>query len=159
MTDKFPMTSEGFKKLKLELEDLKNTQRPMVIKSIAEAREHGDLSENAEYHAAREKQSFIEGKIGDLESKVSRAQVIDTTSLNNSRVTFGTTIELLDLETNSNHVYTIVGVDEADIEKQLISVNAPLSKAMINKEVGDVVEVSTPNGLKEYQVKSISFNR
>ena len=158
MTDKFPMTSEGFKKLKLELEDLKNTQRPMVIKSIAEAREHGDLSENAEYHAAREKQSFIEGKIGDLESKVSRAQVIDTTSLNNSRVTFGTTIELLDLETNSNHVYTIVGVDEADIEKQLISVNAPLSKAMINKEVGDVVEVSTPNGLKEYQVKSISFN-
>ena len=158
MTDKFPMTSKGFKKLKLELEDLKNTQRPMVIKSIAEAREHGDLSENAEYHAAREKQSFIEGKIGDLESKVSRAQVIDTTSLNNSRVTFGTTIELLDLETNSNHVYTIVGVDEADIEKQLISVNAPLSKAMINKEVGDVVEVSTPNGLKEYQVKSISFN-
>ena len=158
MTDKFPMTSEGFKKLKLELEDLKNTQRPMVIKAIAEAREHGDLSENAEYHAAREKQSFIEGKIGDLESKVSRAQVIDTTSLNNSRVTFGTTIELLDLETNSNHVYTIVGVDEADIEKQLISVNAPLSKAMINKEVGDVVEVSTPNGLKEYQVKSISFN-
>lgn len=159
MTDKFPMTSEGFKKLKLELEDLKNTQRPMVIKAIAEAREHGDLSENAEYHAAREKQSFIEGKIGDLESKVSRAQVIDTTSLNNSRVTFGTTIELLDLVTNSNHVYTIVGVDEADIEKQLISVNAPLSKAMINKEVGDVVEVSTPNGLKEYQVKSISFNR
>mgnify|MGYP001238833256 FL=1 len=159
MTDKFPMTSEGFKKLKLELEDLKNTQRPMVIKAIAEAREHGDLSENAEYHAAREKQSFIEGKIGDLESKISRAQVIDTTSLNNSRVTFGTTIKLLDLETNSNHVYTIVGVDEADIEKQLISVNAPLSKAMINKEVGDVVEVSTPNGLKEYQVKSISFNR
>ena len=158
MTDKFPMTSEGFKKLKLELEDLKNAQRPMVIKAIAEAREHGDLSENAEYHAAREKQSFIEGKIGDLESKVSRAQVIDTTSLNNSRVTFGTTIELLDLETNSNHVYTIVGVDEADIEKQLISVNAPLSKAMINKEVGDVVEVSTPNGPKEYQVKSISFN-
>ena len=159
MTDKFPMTSEGFKKLKLELEDLKNTQRPMVIKAIAEAREHGDLSENAEYHAAREKQSFIEGKIGDLESKISRAQVIDTTSLNNSRVTFGTTIKLLDLETNSNHVYTIVGVDEADIEKQLISVNAPLSKAMINKEVGDVVEVSTPNGPKEYQVKSISFNR
>ena len=158
MTDKFPMTSEGFKKLKLELEDLKNAQRPMVIKAIAEAREHGDLSENAEYHAAREKQSFIEGKIGDLESKISRAQVIDTTSLNNSRVTFGTTIKLLDLETNSNHVYTIVGVDEADIEKQLISVNAPLSKAMINKEVGDVVEVSTPNGPKEYQVKSISFN-
>jgi transcription elongation factor GreA len=158
MTDKFPMTSEGFKKLKLELEDLKNTQRPMVIKAIAEAREHGDLSENAEYHAAREKQSFIEGKIGDLESKISRAEVIDTTSLNNSRVTFGATVKLLDLESNSNHVYTIVGVDEADIEKKLISVNAPLSKAIINKEVDDVVEVSTPNGLKEYQVKSISFN-
>ena len=158
MTDTFPMTSEGFKKLKLELEDLKNTQRPMVIKAIAEAREHGDLSENAEYHAAREKQSFIEGKIGDLESKISRAEVIDTTSLNNSRVTFGATVKLLDLESNSNHVYTIVGVDEADIEKKLISVNAPLSKAIINKEVDDVVEVSTPNGLKEYQVKSISFN-
>ena len=158
MTDKFPMTSEGFKKLKLELEDLKNTQRPMVIKAIAEAREHGDLSENAEYHAAREKQSFIEGKIGDLESKISRAQVIDITSLDNSRITFGATIELLDLETNLSHVYTIVGVDEADIEKKLISVNAPLSKAMINKEVDDLFEVSTPNGLKEYQVKSISFN-
>ena len=158
MTEKFPMTSDGLEKLKSELEELKNIERPSVIKAIAQAREHGDLSENAEYHAAREKQSFIEGKIGDLESKISRAQVIDTTSLNNSRVTFGTTVELLDLETNSNHIYTIVGVDEADIEKQLISVNAPLSKAMINKEVGNVVEVSTPNGPKEYQVKSISFN-
>ncbi len=158
MTEKFPMTSKGFKKLKLELEDLKNTQRPIVIKSIAEAREHGDLSENAEYHAAREKQSFIEGKISDLESKISRAEIIDTTSLDNSRITFGATVELLDLESDSNHIYTIVGVDEADIEKKLISVNAPLSKAIINKEVGDVVEVTTPKGLKEYQVKSISFN-
>ena len=157
MTEKFPMTSEGFKKLKSELEDLKNTQRPMVIKAIAEAREHGDLSENAEYHAAREKQSFIEGKISDLESKISRAEVIDTSSLKNTRVTFGATVELLDLESDLNHIYTIVGVDEADIEKKLISINAPLSKAIINKEVSDVVEVSTPNGLKEYQVKSISF--
>ena len=157
MTEKFPMTSEGFKKLKSELEDLKNTQRPMVIKAIAEAREHGDLSENAEYHAAREKQSFIEGKIGDLESKISRAEVIDTSSLKNTRVTFGATVELLDLESDLNHIYTIVGVDEADIEKKLISINAPLSKAIINKEVSDVVEVSTPNGLKRYQVKSISF--
>ena len=157
MTEKFPMTSEGFKKLKLELEDLKNIQRPNIIKAIAEAREHGDLSENAEYHAAREKQSFIEGKIGDLESKISRAEIIDKNKLDSSTITFGATVELTDLGTNENHKYTIVGVDEADIEKKLISINAPLCKAMINKKVDDVIEVNTPNGIKEYQVKSINI--
>ena len=158
MTEKFPMTEIGFKNLKLELEDLKNVQRPNIIKAIAEAREHGDLSENAEYHAAREKQSFIEGKIGDLESKISRAEVIDIKQLDNSRVTFGATVELIDIETGVNHKYTIVGVDEADIEKRLISINAPLCKAMINKKIEDVIEVNTPNGVKEYQIKSINFD-
>ena len=107
MTEKFPMTEQGFKKLKLELDDLKNIQRPSVIRAIAEAREHGDLAENAEYHAAREKQSFIEGKISDLESKISRAEIIDTSKLNSSRVIFGSTVEIIDLEDNSKHTYTM----------------------------------------------------
>ena len=157
MTDKIPMTSDGFKKLKKELDDLKNFQRPNIIKAIAEAREHGDLSENAEYHAAREKQGFIEGRISDLESKISRANIIDTKKLDHSKITFGATVELIDLETNINHIYTIVGVDESDIEKKLISINAPLCKAIINKEVDDLVEVLTPNGIKEYQIKSIFY--
>ena len=157
MTEKFPMTEQGFKKLKLELDDLKNIQRPSVIRAIAEAREHGDLSENAEYHAAREKQSFIEGKISDLESKISRAEIIDTSKLNSSRVIFGSTVEIIDLEDNSKHSYTIVGVDEADIEKKLISINAPLCKAMINKKINEFFEVNTPGGIKEYQIKKINF--
>lgn len=157
MTEKFPMTEQGFRKLKLELDDLKNIQRPSVIRAIAEAREHGDLSENAEYHAAREKQSFIEGKISDLESKISRAEIIDTSKLNSSRVIFGSTVEIIDLEDNSKHTYTIVGVDEADIEKKLISINAPLCKAMINKKINEFFEVNTPGGIKEYQIKKINF--
>ena len=157
MNEKFPMTEQGFRKLKLELDDLKNIQRPSVIRAIAEAREHGDLSENAEYHAAREKQSFIEGKISDLESKISRAEIIDTSKLNSSRVIFGSTVEIIDLEDNSKHTYTIVGVDEADIEKKLISINAPLCKAMINKKINEFFEVNTPGGIKEYQIKKINF--
>ena len=157
MTEKFPMTHEGFKKLKIELEELRNVERPNIIKAIAEARDHGDLSENAEYHAAREKQSFIEGKISDLESKINRAEVIDTKNLDNSSVTFGATVELIDLENDNISTYTIVGVDEADIEKKLISIEAPLCKGMINKKVNDIVEINTPNGNKEYQIKSITF--
>ena len=155
MSEKFPMTSEGLEKLKSELEDLKINQRPEVIKAIAEAREHGDLSENAEYHAAREKQSFIEGKINELENKISRAEVIDTSKLENTSVTFGATVQLLDINSESNHTYKIVGADEADIEQNLISISAPLCKAMINKKVGDVFEVQTPNGIKAYQINSI----
>ena len=157
MTEKFPMTSEGLEKLKSELEELKNIERPSVIKAIAQAREHGDLSENAEYHAAREKQSFIEGKINELENKISRAEVIDTSKLKNTSVTFGATVQLLDMNSESNHTYKIVGVDEADIEKNLISINAPLCKSMINKKIDDFFEVSTPNGTKEYQIISIEF--
>ncbi|MBD22589.1 MAG: transcription elongation factor GreA [Alphaproteobacteria bacterium] len=158
MTEKFPMTKGGLEKLKLELENLKNIERPNIIKAISEAREHGDLSENAEYHAAREKQSFIEGRISELENKISRAEVIDSSSLDNSRIAFGATVEITDLSNDKKHTYKIVGVDEADIEQNLISISAPLCKAMINKKIDDVVEVNTPNGVKEYQINSISFS-
>ena len=158
MTEKYPMTKDGLQKLKSELENLKNIERPKIIKAISEAREHGDLSENAEYHAAREKQSFIEGKISELENKISRAEVIDTSSFDNSRVAFGATVEITDLSNEKKHIYKIVGVDEADIEKNLISISAPLCKAMINKTIDDIIEVNTPNGVKEYQINSISFS-
>ena len=134
MTDKFPMTKDGLKKLKDELEHLKITERPDVIKAIAEAREHGDLSENAEYHAAREKQSFIEGRISELENKILRANVIDTSNLDSSKVVFGATVEVTDINNEKKFTYRIVGTDEADIEKNLISISAPLCKAMMNKK-------------------------
>ena len=138
MSDKLPMTADGFAKLKSELETLKNSERPNVIKAIAEAREHGDLSENAEYHAAREKQSFIEGRISELENKISRAEVIDISSLDNSKITFGATVSITDLSSDKKHTYTIVGADESDIEKNLISISAPLGRAMINKTINDL---------------------
>ena len=158
MTDKFPMTKDGLKKLKDELEHLKITERPDVINAIAEAREHGDLSENAEYHAAREKQSFIEGRISELENKILRANVIDTSNLDNSKVVFGATVEVTDINNEKKFTYRIVGTDEADIEKNLISISAPLCKAMMNKKVDDVIEVNTPSGNKEYIINSIKFN-
>ena len=158
MTDKFPMTKDGLKKLKDELEHLKITERPDVIKAIAEAREHGDLSENAEYHAAREKQSFIEGRISELENKILRANVIDTSNLDSSKVVFGATVEVTDINNEKKFTYRIVGTDEADIEKNLISISAPLCKAMMNKIVDDVIEVNTPSGNKEYIINSIKFS-
>ena len=158
MTDKFPMTKDGLKKLKDELEHLKITERPDVIKAIAEAREHGDLSENAEYHAAREKQSFIEGRISELENKILRANVIDTSNLDSSKVVFGATVEVTDINNEKKFTYKIVGTDEADIEKNLISISAPLCKAMMNKKVDDVIEVNTPSGNKEYIINSIKFS-
>jgi transcription elongation factor GreA len=158
MNEKFPMTADGLKMLRDELENLKNTERPNVIKAISEAREHGDLSENAEYHAAREKQSFIEGRIAELENKVTRAEVIDPSKIDSSKVTFGVTVVVTDLDTDTKNTYKIVGADEADIEKNLISVSAPLSKAMINKKVDDVFEVQTPKGIKQYQINSINFS-
>ena len=157
MTEKFPMTQDGLNKLKSELEHLKNSERPNVIKAIAEAREHGDLSENAEYHAAREKQSFIEGRISELENKVLRADVIDTSSLDNSRVAFGATVRVTDINNDKEFTYRIVGTDEADIEKNLISISAPLCKAMMNKSKNDVIEVVTPSGTKEYIINSIEY--
>tara|TARA_B100000035_G_scaffold13207_1_gene10895 strand:+ start:2391 stop:2867 length:477 start_codon:yes stop_codon:yes gene_type:complete len=158
MSEKLPMTADGLSKLKSELENLKNSERPNIIKAIAEAREHGDLSENAEYHAAREKQSFIEGRISELENKISRAEVIDISSLDNSKVTFGATVTITDLSSNETNTYTIVGADESDIEKNLISISAPLGRAMINKTINDVIEVTTPSGLKEYQINSIKYS-
>ena len=159
MNEKLPMTADGLAKLKSELENLKNSERPNIIKAIAEAREHGDLSENAEYHAAREKQSFIEGRISELENKISRAEVIDISSLDNSKITFGATVKITDLSTNETNTYTIVGADESDIEKNLISISAPLGRAMINKTINDVIEVTTPSGLKEYQINSIKYDK
>ncbi len=158
MSEKLPMTADGLAKLKSELENLKNTERPNVIKAIAEAREHGDLSENAEYHAAREKQSFIEGRISELENKISRAEVIDISSLSNTKITFGATVKITDLKSEETHTYKIVGADESDIEKNLISISAPLGKALINKTINDVIEVTTPGGLKEYQINSIKYS-
>ena len=157
MTEKFPMTQDGLNKLKSELEHLKNNERPNVIKAIAEAREHGDLSENAEYHAAREKQSFIEGRISELENKILRADVIDTSNLDNSRVAFGATVRVTDINNDKEFTYRIVGTDEADIEKNLISISAPLCKAMMNKSKDDVIEVVTPSGTKEYIINSIEY--
>ena len=158
MSEKLPMTADGLAKLRSELETLKNSERPNIIKAIAEAREHGDLSENAEYHAAREKQSFIEGRISELENKISRAEVIDISSLDNSKITFGATVKVTDLSNDKTHTYTIVGADESDIEKNLISISAPLGRAMINKTVNDVIEVMTPGGVKEYQINSIKYS-
>ena len=157
MNEKFPMTRDGFDKLKSELDELKQKQRPQVIRAISEAREHGDLSENAEYHAAREKQSFIEGKISELENKISRAEIIDPKTISSSSVTFGATVQIIDLENGNQQEYKIVGVDESDIEKKLISINAPICKAMLNKNIDDVFQVETPNGSKEYQIKKIYF--
>lgn len=151
------MTKTGSLALEAELKKLKSVERPSIIQAIAEAREHGDLSENAEYHAARERQSFIEGRIVELENKITRAEVIDPSKLDNSKVTFGATVVLTDLETDKKNTYKIVGADEADIEQNLISISAPLCKAMINKKVEDVFEVQTPKGLKEYQINSIDF--
>jgi transcription elongation factor GreA len=154
--ERIPMTPSGLAKLQAELRQLKSVERPEVVKAIAEAREHGDLSENAEYHAARERQSFIEGRVGELEDAISRAEVIDTKKLDGDTVTFGTTIAVADEETDEESSYTIVGPYEADISKGLISTSSPIARAMIGKRVGDSVEVATPRGHKSYEILSIS---
>ena len=156
MNEKFPMTAEGLKMLREELENLKNTERPNVIKDIAQAREHGDLSENAEYHAARERQSFIEGRVGELEDVISRAEVIDPSMIDGKTVTFGTTIVVADEDTDEENTYTIVGPYEADISKSWISTSSPIGHALIGKKVGDSVEVTTPRGAKSYEILSIA---
>lgn len=157
MSDKVPMTAEGFERLKEELQYLKMTARPEVIRAIAQAREHGDLSENAEYHAAREKQSFIEGRVLELEDKIARAQVIDVSSLSGDTIKFGATVKLADEDTDAKSTYQIVGEAEADIKEGRLSISAPLSRALIGKQVGDSVEVVTPNGEKGYEIISIAY--
>ncbi|TCK04959.1 transcription elongation factor GreA [Marinobacterium mangrovicola] len=151
-----PMTVEGEKRLREELSHLKSVERPKVIGAIAEAREHGDLKENAEYHAAREQQGFIEGRIADLEHKLSQAQVIDVTSIDHTgKVIFGTTVELINLDTEATVRYQIVGDDEADIKAGKISVNSPIARALIGKEEGDIACVETPAGATEYEVAEV----
>jgi len=151
------MTVVGAEKLRAELEHLKRVERPRISKAIAEAREHGDLRENAEYHAARERQSFIEGRIAELEDKISRAEVIDVASLSGKQIKFGATVTLADEDTDEESTYQLVGADEADIEKGRISITSPLARALINKQAGDTVEVSTPRGHKAYEIIKVKF--
>ena len=155
--DKIPITNIGFEKLEEELKKLKSVERPTVIKSIAEAREHGDLSENAEYHAAKEKQSFIEGRIADLENKISRAEVIDTKKLKSDKVIFGATVTLGEIGKKKQISYQIVGTEEADVENGKISISSPLARALLGKKIDDSVEVYSPGGSKEYEVENIEF--
>ena len=155
--DKIPITNIGFEKLEEELKILKSIERPTVIKSIAEAREHGDLSENAEYHAAKEKQSFIEGRIADLENKISRAEVIITKKLKSNKVIFGATVTLGEVGKKKQLIYQIVGTEEADVESGKISISSPLARALLGKKIDDSVEVYSPGGSKEYEVENIEF--
>lgn len=154
--DKIPLTAKGFDKLDTELKTLKSEDRPAVIKAIAEAREHGDLSENAEYHAAREQQSHIEGRIKELEAIISLADVIDVSKLSGS-VKFGATVKLVDEDTDVESSYQIVGEPEADIEANLLNLKSPLARALIGKEEGDTVEVRTPGGEKSYEILSVEY--
>lgn len=155
--NKIPITAEGYARLEEELKHLKAVERPAIIRAIAEAREHGDLSENAEYHAARERQSFIEGRVMELEDKISRAEIIDVSKLTGKQVKFGATVTLIDEDTEEEAIYQIVGEDEADIKAHRLAVTAPLARALIGKGVGDNVEVTTPGGSKSYEIAKVRF--
>ena len=155
--EKIPFTEPGLETIKAELSHLKNTERQAVINAIAVAREHGDLSENAEYHAARERQSFVEGRISELEDVTSRAEVIDASKLSGDKVTFGTSVEVADEDTDEEFTYHIVGPYEANSSKNLISTSSPLARGLIGKSVGDSAEVHTPGGIKNYEILSISL--
>jgi transcription elongation factor GreA len=158
MTQRVPMTAAGAAKLRQKLHELKNVDRPRVITAIAEARGHGDLSENAEYHAAREQQSFIEGRIAELEHKLSQAHIINVTQLTPSdKVVFGATVGLADEDSGEELRYQIVGEDEADIKAGLISINSPIARALIGKHEGDRIEVQTPNGIKAYEIIEVLY--
>jgi transcription elongation factor GreA len=154
--EKIPMTRRGFDALDAELKQLKTVERPAIIRDIAEAREHGDLSENAEYHAAREKQGFIEGRIKELEGSLSLAEVIDVARLSGS-IKFGATVTLFDEDNEEEKVYQIVGETEADIESGLLNVRSPLARALIGKEPGDSIDVKTPGGSRSYEILSIRY--
>ena len=151
------MTAAGYQRLQDELKHLKAVERPTIIKAIAEAREHGDLSENAEYHAARERQSFIEGRVMEIEDRLSRADVIDVTRLSGDAVKFGATVTLADEETDDESTYQIVGQDEADVKEGRLSITAPLARGLIGKSVGDSVEITTPSGSKSYEIVAIRY--
>jgi len=153
-----PLTLRGAEKLREELRILKTVERPKVIEAIAEARAHGDLKENAEYHAAREQQSFVEGRIKEIDGKLSNAQVIDVTELNaNGKVIFGATVDLLNVESDKEVTYQIVGEDESDIKQGMISVNSPIARALIGKEEGDMADVKAPGGNIEYEILEVKY--
>jgi transcription elongation factor GreA len=155
--EKVPMTVAGYQVLDDELKRLKSVERPSVIAAISEARAHGDLSENAEYHAAKERQGWIEGQIAEIEDKISRAQVIDVSKLSGNKVKFGATVTVIDEDTEEEGRYQVVGDHEADVKSGKISLSSPLSRAMIGKEVGDVVEVQTPGGVKAYEILKVEW--
>ena len=155
--DKVPMTFDGYDRLEVELKRLKTIERPEIIKAIATAREHGDLSENAEYHAAKERQAFIEGRVGELEEKIRLAEVIDPSQLSGKTVKFGAYVTLADEDTNEEKTYQIVGEHEADIKADFLSITSPLARALITKSVGDSVEVPAPKGAKAYEVINVKF--
>ena len=155
--EKIPFTPQGLETIKQELAHLKGSERQNVIRAIAEAREHGDLSENAEYHAARERQSFIEGRISELEDVTSRAEVIDAAKLTGEKVTFGTTVSVADEDTDEESVFHIVGPYEADINRGLVSTSSPIARGLIGKSVGDSADVQTPGGIKSYEILSIEL--
>ena len=155
--NKIPMTVDGFARLEEELKQLKTSERPAIIRAIAEAREHGDISENAEYHAARERQSFIEGRVLELEDKIARAEVIDVSKLSGKVIKFGATVTLIDEDTDEKTAYQIVGEDEADIKAKRLAITAPLARALVGKKVGEAVEVTTPGGSKSYEIAKVQF--
>ncbi len=155
--DKVPITEAGYTRLQDELKTLKTIERPAIIRAIAEAREHGDLSENAEYHAARERQSFVEGRVAELEDKISRAQIIDVSKLDGDAVKFGATVTLADEDTDEKTTYQIVGETESDISAGMLSISSPLARAIIGKSVGDSVEVTTPSGSRDYEIVKVKF--
>ena len=155
--EKVPMTGEGYHALDVELKRLKTQERPAVVAAISEARTHGDLSENAEYHAAKDRQGWIEGRIAEIEDKIARAQIIDISKLSGDQVKFGATVSVVDEDTEEEARYQIVGEHEADVRSGKISIASPIARAMIGKEMGDVVEVNTPGGVKAYEIVKVEW--
>jgi len=156
--EKIPMTGEGFRSLEAELKMLKTVERPSIIQALSEAREHGDLSENAEYHAAKERQSFVEARVIEIGDKLRRADVIDVSQLSGGSVKFGATVHLADEDTDEESSFQIVGTDEADIKRGRLSITSPLARALIGKEAGDSVDVETPGGHKSYELIEVMYN-
>ena len=159
MVEKVPMTASGYAALTDELKHRQSVDRPRIIEHIAEARSHGDLSENAEYHAAKEEQSHNEGRIAELEDKLARADVIDISKLSGDTIKFGATVTLIDEDTDEKSAYQIVGEDEADIKAKRLAITSPLARALVGKSVGDTVEVTTPGGSKSYEISKVAFKK
>jgi transcription elongation factor GreA len=157
LTHRVPITPEGYQKLQEEFERLLKVERPKIIKAIAEARSHGDLSENAEYHAAKERQSFIEGRIRDLQAKLALAEVIDPSKISQSKVAFGAKVKVLDTDTNEESTFTLVGPEEADVKNGRISINSPVGRSLLGKKVGDAVVIKAPAKTMEYEILEINF--